>query len=301
MIELNIGGKIFATTFATINREISLLSVLISGGGPESLTKLDKQGRLFVDRDPTHFRWVLNYLRFIAFSVYYVPLISFRDGYLVTIPSKVQDRLELLTEARFYRMESLVAIIVAPQQYQQPHPYIAQQFAAQALAASAAMQAAQVAQNQTQAALLLEGKPSFMNVRPSTRGLFYLTDVSWASLFPERPTLGTVGVNFEDSSDEIVFWSLVVTIQLDPTGAQIIPSLISQEELCRTKLEVGLSAKAIVDLSIDSVETPEQQHIVYTEFWWEPSQSEYPQLYGRFYRNDVQHSGPMDFLRTEPE
>eukprot|EP01126_Amoeba_proteus_P015912 TRINITY_DN1724_c0_g1_i12.p1 TRINITY_DN1724_c0_g1~~TRINITY_DN1724_c0_g1_i12.p1 ORF type:complete len:201 (-),score=32.81 TRINITY_DN1724_c0_g1_i12:180-782(-) len=200
-------------------------------------------------------------------------------------------------------MESLALIIAAPHQYQQPHPYVAQQLAAQALAVSAAMQAAQVAQAQAQATqtqLVDQNKPSFLNVRPSTHGLFYLSDVSWASLFPEMPSLSTVSVNFEDSSDEIVFWSLVITLQPDPTGAHVIPCLTSRQELCRTKLEVGLIAKALVDLSHLSTETTEQQ-VACAEFWWEPSQSEYPQLYGRFYRNNAQHAGPMDFLRTEPD
>jgi hypothetical protein len=57
-------GKIFATTFATLTREISLLSVYVSGGaGTENLVTYDKDGRIFIDRDPTHFRWLLNYLR----------------------------------------------------------------------------------------------------------------------------------------------------------------------------------------------------------------------------------------------
>lgn len=58
-------GKIFATTVATVNREMSLLSVLLFGDqqAMNNYARYDRQGRLFIDRDPTYFRWILNYLR----------------------------------------------------------------------------------------------------------------------------------------------------------------------------------------------------------------------------------------------
>jgi len=280
-VELNVGGKIFATTFATLTREISLLSVLVSGGaGTENFVKYDREGRIFIDRDPTYFRWLLNYLR---------------DGYLVTIPGLLQERLEILHEARFYRLDSLASIIASPHQYVQPHPYVTQQIAAQAALANAAaaqMQAQVQAQNRD-----LE-KPSFLNVRPSTRGLFYLCDVRWSSLFPEKPNWDIIAVNFEDASDEVVFWNIVVSLLHDPSG-HCIPTLASKYELCRCRMDVGMSAKTEVDLS-HHLETP-QRLAGEAEFWWEPSQSQYPQLYGRFWRGDIVHFGPLDFLRTEPE
>jgi hypothetical protein len=282
-----VGGKIFATTFATLTREISLLSVYVSGGaGTENLVTYDKEGRIFIDRDPTHFRWLLNYLR---------------DGYLVTIPSQLQHRLEILHEARYYRLDSLASIIAAPAQYQQPHPYVTQQIAAQALAANAAAQMqAQVQATQSRAQPDPD-KPSFLTVRPSTRGLFYLCDVQWSSIFPEKPGWNIIAVNFEDSSDEVVFWSIVVAFQHDPTLGHMAPSLSSRQELCRTKLDVGMSAKTVIDVSHLATENPEQPLQAEGEFWWEPSQSQYPQLYGKFWRGDSVHVGPLDFLRTEPE
>jgi hypothetical protein len=282
-VELNVGGKIFATTFATLTREISLLSVLVSGGaGTENFVRYDKEGRIFIDRDPTHFRWLLNYLR---------------DGYLVTIPSQMQHRLEILHEARFYRLDSLASIIASPHQYQQPHPYVTQQIATQVLAANAA--ALQQAQAQVQPRVSEQEKPSFQTVRPSTRGLFYLCDAKWSSLFPEKPSWNIIAVNFEDASDEVVFWSIAVSLQQDPTLGHIIPTLSSKLELCRTKMEVGMSAKTVIDLSHVDPEHPNL--LADGEFWWEPSQSQYPQLYGKFWRGEYVSYGPLDFLRTEPE
>lgn len=128
-----------------------------------------------------------------------------RDGYLVTIPSLVQHRLEILHEARYYRLDSLASIIASPAQYQQPHPYVTQQMAAQALAANAAAQMAAQAQAQAQSRLQPDQeKPSFLTVRPSTRGLFYLCDAKWSSIFPEKPAWNVIAVNFEDASDEVI-------------------------------------------------------------------------------------------------
>jgi len=274
IVELNVGGKVFATSFATLTREISLLSVLVSGGaGTENFVKYDNRGRIFIDRDPTHFRWLLNYLR---------------DGYLVTIPSQLQHRLEILHEARFYRLDSLASIIASPHQYQQPHPYVTQQMAAQAMAANAAQMQAQ-AQLQAQPS---QDKPSFLTVRPSTRGLFYLCDAKWASLFPERPDLNIIAVNFEDASDEVVFWSINVQLLQDPQMGHIIPSLAGKQELIRTRMDVSMSARTVLEFN--------ENLVCEAEFWWEPSQSQYPQLYGKFWRNEVLQ-GPLDFLRTEAE
>jgi len=82
------------TTLHTLNKETSLLSLLING--EQCYPHYDKEGRLFIDRDPTHFRWMLNYLR---------------DGYLVTVPASKNHRLEVLQEARYYSLHNLIALI----------------------------------------------------------------------------------------------------------------------------------------------------------------------------------------------
>jgi hypothetical protein len=94
IVELNVGGKIFATTLHTLTKEVSLLSLLING--TQSNAQHDRAGRLFIDRDPTHFRWMLNYLR---------------DGYIVTVPASMTHRLEILQEARYYSLHNLIPLV----------------------------------------------------------------------------------------------------------------------------------------------------------------------------------------------
>jgi len=302
-LELNVGGKIFATTVATVNREMSLLSVLLFGGqqAMNNYARYDRQGRLFIDRDPTYFRWILNYLR---------------DGYLVTIPSEVHERMQILQEARFYSLNSLSGIISNPHQTQQVHPQILH---AQALARAHAQQAHAYQLHLMQAAqyqqMLEEQKkqaavekkehegaaetPSFLTARPSTRGIFYLSEGKWQTIFPESAWT-TVGVRFEDSSDEISFLSLNYTLQNDANGC--IPVYQSSIELCRTRLQINETAKTQVD--VNNHVNPDQRspkYVANAEFWWEPSQSQYPQLCARVSRDDIKVSGPMDFIRTEPE
>jgi len=189
--------------------------------------------------------------------------------------------------------------MASPHQYQQPHPYVTQQIAAHAIAANAAaLQQAQAAQSQSR--VPDQDKPSFLTVRPSTRGLFYLCDSKWSSLFPEKPAWSTIAVNFEDASDEVVFWSINVQLTHDTATGHIVPSLSAKHELCRTKMEVAMSAKTVIDLTHIDPELPGM--MAEGEFWWEPSQSQYPQLYGKFWRGESNcQYGPLDFLRTEPE
>jgi len=60
VIELNVGGKSFHTTLATLRNGESMLSAMFSGRHP--MLK-DKNGSYFLDRDPTSFSYVLNFLR----------------------------------------------------------------------------------------------------------------------------------------------------------------------------------------------------------------------------------------------
>jgi len=256
IVEINVGGKIFATTIQTMTNQGSLFT--------NFQAKCDSQGRVFVDRDGTHFRWILNYLR---------------DGTLITVPSRVCDRLELLQEARYYQLAGLVNVLEA-----QPgcHPQVIANAVAQAMAAiQQTNQAAASAASTTPAE-----KPSFLTARPSTKGIFFfLTDVKWRSFFPKQ-NFHTVAVRFEEGREEVMFLSL----HIDESSGNIL----KREDICQAKLHISPIAKATIEI-MDGEATAE------AEFWWEPSQSQYPQLWGKLYREKIEETGPMDFYRTSQE
>jgi len=61
IVELNVGGEIFVTLRDTLTRHPgTYLADLVTGNIPAIK---DSNGRYFIDRDPTHFRTVLNFLR----------------------------------------------------------------------------------------------------------------------------------------------------------------------------------------------------------------------------------------------
>jgi len=64
IVELNVGGEIFVTLRDTLTRHPgTYLAELVVGNIP---AVKDSNGRYFIDRDPTHFRTVLNCLRGIT-------------------------------------------------------------------------------------------------------------------------------------------------------------------------------------------------------------------------------------------
>eukprot|EP00276_Gloeochaete_wittrockiana_P009449 CAMPEP_0184663258 /NCGR_PEP_ID=MMETSP0308-20130426/47297_1 /TAXON_ID=38269 /ORGANISM="Gloeochaete witrockiana, Strain SAG 46.84" /LENGTH=220 /DNA_ID=CAMNT_0027105863 /DNA_START=113 /DNA_END=772 /DNA_ORIENTATION=- len=91
VIGLNVGGSVFLTSLATLSQSNFLGSMFSGRFSPESLEK-DRDGNYFIDRDGTHFRYVLNFLR---------------DG-VVTLPSLPSHRKELLSEAEFYQVTPLI-------------------------------------------------------------------------------------------------------------------------------------------------------------------------------------------------
>eukprot|EP01126_Amoeba_proteus_P045911 TRINITY_DN5167_c0_g1_i3.p1 TRINITY_DN5167_c0_g1~~TRINITY_DN5167_c0_g1_i3.p1 ORF type:complete len:204 (-),score=40.16 TRINITY_DN5167_c0_g1_i3:554-1165(-) len=60
-LHLNVGGKVFTTAKSTlIASQDNMLSAMFSGRHKLST---DSEGRYFIDRDPTYFSYILNYLR----------------------------------------------------------------------------------------------------------------------------------------------------------------------------------------------------------------------------------------------
>ena len=89
-IKLNVGGQHFTTSLQTLTKDTgSMLHAMFS---ERFDTKPAKDGSYFIDRDGTHFRYILNYLR---------------TGRLI-LPEDKLVRKELLEEAEFYQIRGIV-------------------------------------------------------------------------------------------------------------------------------------------------------------------------------------------------
>jgi len=95
IVKLNIGGQLFLTTRDTINNkgDFHMLASMLKHGS----TKID--GYLFIDRNPTVFHWILNYLR----GSKVLPVHFLHDDEKVVNP----EFLLLCEEAEFYALENL--------------------------------------------------------------------------------------------------------------------------------------------------------------------------------------------------
>ena len=93
-IKLNIGGHLYTTSILTLAKDPqSMLAAMFSG---RHSVKKEEDGSYFIDRDGTHFRYILNYLRDGGF----------KDG---TLPSDILT--ELQTEAEYYQLSVLVDLL----------------------------------------------------------------------------------------------------------------------------------------------------------------------------------------------
>ena len=95
-IELNVGGQHFTTSLQTLTKDTgSMLHAMFSGRFD---TKPAEDGSYFIDRDGSHFRYILNYLR---------------TGRLL-LPEDKLVRKELLEEAEFYQIHGMINGIIPP-------------------------------------------------------------------------------------------------------------------------------------------------------------------------------------------
>ena len=95
-VRLNIGGHAYMTSTLTLTRDVdSMLAAMFSGR--HALTQ-EADGSYFIDRDGTHFRYILNYLR---------------DGGLRNdaLPTDKGVLSELLAEAEFYQLSGLTKLL----------------------------------------------------------------------------------------------------------------------------------------------------------------------------------------------
>ncbi|VDI40807.1 Hypothetical predicted protein, partial [Mytilus galloprovincialis] len=91
-IKLDVGGTIYTTSELTLTRDSeSMLAAMFSG---RHNIKPEEDGTIFIDRDGTHFRYILNYLR---------------DGGIATdaLPRSRQVLRELRNEAIYFQLHSL--------------------------------------------------------------------------------------------------------------------------------------------------------------------------------------------------
>jgi hypothetical protein len=86
VIKLDVGGTLFTTTFLTLTRVRSMFTGMLSGN-------FSDERAYFIDRDPTYFRYILNYLR---------------DGTIDVQELSILHRSALLKEAKFYQINGLL-------------------------------------------------------------------------------------------------------------------------------------------------------------------------------------------------
>ena len=93
-VNLNIGGQHFTTSIQTLTKDPdSMLAAMFSGRFELNPCE---DGAFFIDRDGTHFRYILNYLR---------------TGKL-NLPENTTFEKELLEEAEFYQIQGMIDKLV---------------------------------------------------------------------------------------------------------------------------------------------------------------------------------------------
>ena len=89
-VKLNVGGHHFTTSVQTLTKDPnSMLAAMFSG---KFEMKPSEDGTFFIDRDGTHFRFILNYLR---------------NGELI-LPEGATFLKELEAEAKFYQIQGIL-------------------------------------------------------------------------------------------------------------------------------------------------------------------------------------------------
>ncbi len=100
IVKLNVGGTLFTTSTATLTScPDTMLGAMFSGR--HALPKDEETGAHFIDRDGTHFREILNFLR--APTVYKIG------------PLDPKSKVELEREAEFYGLRDVMFPPFVPQ------------------------------------------------------------------------------------------------------------------------------------------------------------------------------------------
>uniref|UniRef100_A0A1I7T5D5 BTB domain-containing protein n=1 Tax=Caenorhabditis tropicalis TaxID=1561998 RepID=A0A1I7T5D5_9PELO len=88
-VKLNVGGTIFQSTHFTLTKFNGYFRKMLESG---DTVEKNRFGYIFIDRDPTHFRLILNFMR---------------DGD-VDLPESENEIREILREAEFYSLDRLL-------------------------------------------------------------------------------------------------------------------------------------------------------------------------------------------------
>ena len=106
VIELNVGGSHFATLRSTLTKyPDTLLAMLVTTDVPVAT---DAAGRIFIDRDGTHFGTILQFLR--DGHVIFAP--KTMNGSRLSPATGVLERaLELRIEAEYYGLDALIVLL----------------------------------------------------------------------------------------------------------------------------------------------------------------------------------------------
>ena len=100
IVTLNIGGQMFSSTLETLTKEASLFTKTFSG----RYDLQEHQGAIFVDRDPTHFRYERKARTTIGTLFDCRILLNYLRTSTFVEPKSVETHAEILLEAEYYQI-----------------------------------------------------------------------------------------------------------------------------------------------------------------------------------------------------
>jgi hypothetical protein len=93
VVELNVGGVLYATTLRTLTSDSDSLFIKLLNNSSEPLK--DNSNKLFIDRDGILFRYILDYMR----------------NKTLILPENFSERHRLKCEAEYYQLKGLLRLI----------------------------------------------------------------------------------------------------------------------------------------------------------------------------------------------
>ncbi|UMM20496.1 hypothetical protein L5515_015750 [Caenorhabditis briggsae] len=91
IVKIDVGGYVFKSFRSTLEKSDGFFKQMLKA---TSKAMFDESGAFFIDRDPTHFRLILNFMR---------------DGH-VELPETEKEQKEILKKAEYYSVDGLMKI-----------------------------------------------------------------------------------------------------------------------------------------------------------------------------------------------